>query len=191
MRAHVLTSLTVLMLLLTACDQKASPPTKSTRHTIGNGITMLEYRIGSIWGFGYTVRVLPIEYLVLEHENCPEAKKRIGSAPERDAQGICVIRINQQQSDRFEAAMDQFKNFSVPLSSYSLEDPYRRPDGQPCRNEVTDQQVISLIWTSTNGTRIATFYAGCDPKELAGFYESLRHVTDSLPIQGILAKQRT
>ena len=183
-------SLAVLVLLTGACNQKASSPSKpaSSEDTIGNQITMLEFNLGSIWGGGYHVRVLPGEYFVLEHKNCSQAKREIGGSPDPKSEGLCIIRLNQRVSDQFETAMRPYRKYAMPLASYSFGKPDRRPDGKPCRNEVTDQQMSTLIWTSTEESQIATFYAGCDPAEYASFYESLRHVTDSLPIQGILAE---
>lgn len=178
-------------LLIGSCHQKSNSPSKpaAAKHTIGNQLTLLEFRMGNIWGSGYAVRVFPDEYLVLEHKNCPGAKRDVGDHPDPNGEGICVIRLNQQQSDRFEMAMRPYRRYATPLSLFSLEDPDRRPDGKPCRDRVTDSDLISLIWTSTEGSQIATFYDGCDPKEYAAFYKSLHHVSDTLPIQGILAKR--
>ena len=185
-------SLVLAALLLCACHQKAAPPPKHenspSRQAMGNQLTLMELRIGNIWGSGYTVRVFPEEYALLEHKNCPDAKRQIGRE-DASAYGICVTRIDKQESDRFEAAMAPFRRYAVPLSSFSLSDPDKRPDGKPCRSNVTDQDLVSLIWTGTQGSQIATFYTGCDQEEFAGFYDSFQHITDGLPIKPILAKR--
>jgi hypothetical protein len=179
-------------LVLDGCNQGTNSPRKSesspARHPIGNQLTLLEFRVGNIWGSGYTVRVFPEEYLLLEHKKCPEAKRKIGG-DDPDAEGICVIRIDKGQSERFEGAMAPFRRYAVPLNSYSLDAPDKRPDGKPCRSNITDQDLVSLIWTGTQGSQIATFYTGCDQQEFAGFYDAFRHVTDGLPIEAMIAKR--
>lgn len=142
-------------------------------------------RVGSIWGDGYSVDVAPEEYAVVEHRNCPAAK---GSGHPDIESGLCVLRITKEQSDRFEAAMERFKRNAVPLQTISAEDWPDRPDGKPCRNKVTDSELISLTWHSTEGSKIAAFYAGCDPQEYGEFYKSVLAVTDVLPVQQIIAK---
>ena len=150
---------------------------------------LLELRIGNIWGNGYTVRVFPDDYLLLEHKNCREAKRKIGDRPDPTAEGICVIRIDQVQSARFEAAMKPYLRYAVPLTSFSLDDLDRRPDGKACRNYTYDVDLITLIWTTTQGSNIAHFYTGCDRDEFAKFYGALRRVSDPLPIQGIVTSR--
>ena len=152
---------------------------------VGQQATRLNVQVGSIWGGGYSVDVSPEEYVVVEHESCPDAK---ASGPVEGAKGLCVIRISKEQSDRFMEAMARFKNHAVPLQTFSLDDPYLRPDGKPCRNDTTDLRLISLQWTGTDGVKIATFYEGCDQEELKDYYKSVLAVTDALPIQQIIGK---
>jgi hypothetical protein len=125
--------------------------------------------------------------VIVEHKNCSEAKRQIGGKADPKSEGVCVVRVNRQQSEQFEAATRPYLRYAVPLSSYSMENPDRRPDGKACRVETTDQDVISLIWTSAEGTKIAPFYTGCDKDEFAKFYAALRRVSETLPIQRILA----
>ena len=185
-------SLAISGLFLSACDQGAHPPNKqassTTRHPIGNQLTLLELRIGNIWGSGYTVRVFPEEYALLEHKNCPGAKRKI-SGGDVDATGVCVIRLDKQESDAFEAAMAPYHRYAVPVSAYSLDDPDKRPDGKACHRNVTDQDLVSLVWTGTQGSQIATFYTGCDQEEFVGFYGAFRHIADRLPIRAIIGKR--
>jgi len=98
------------------------------------------------------------------------------------------VRITKEQSDRFEAGMARFKGNSVPLQTYSSSDPFVRPDGKACKNVATDSTIITLMWSDTEGTRIANFSEGCDPEEFDGFYKSVLAVTDELPIQQIIRK---
>ena len=123
---------------------------------------------------------------MVEHKNCPGAKE---TAPTDDARGICVLRITKEQSDRFERAMAPFKRYGVPLESISMEDPWVRPDGKPCRNNVLDTTLVTLTWTGTEGIKIASFYTGCDQPEFASLYKSALAVTDPLPIQQIIGKR--
>ena len=63
-------------LLLATCD---SSPTKAPpKDTIGDQLISLEIRVGNIWGGGYSVRVFPEEYLILENQRCSAAKRQIG-----------------------------------------------------------------------------------------------------------------
>jgi len=108
--------------------------------------------------------------------------------PADRAEGICVVRITKEQSNRFEAAMERFKTNGVRLESVALEDPYLRPDGKPCKQEVTDAKIVTLLWTGSEG-KIATFYLGCDYEEYEGFYSSVLGVTDALPIKDIIRER--
>lgn len=154
---------------------------------IGQIVTQLGVRVGGTWIDGYSVEVVPQEYAIVEHKKCRDAKDP--NAPRDTARGICVIRITKEQSSRFEAAMQPFKRYAVPLESVSMESPWLRPDGKPCRSNVLDTTLVSLTWTGTEGVRIANFYVGCDEKEFASFYKSALGVTDPLPIQQIIAKR--
>ena len=143
-------------------------------------------RVGSPWGYGYSIDVIPEEYVVVEHKNCPNAKR--GDVPSEVAEGICVLRISKEQSKRFEAAIEPFKRRAIPLESYSFDDPDLRPDGKPCRQNWTDAESITFFWTGTDGGKMASYYAGCDPDEFKTFYESARAVSDTLPVQQIIKK---
>jgi hypothetical protein len=167
--------------LLPACQKPNPTPAKAT---VGRQTTRLQFMVGSIWGHGYSVDVSPDEYVVVEHDNCPEAKDP--HSFDHPAPGLCIVRITKEQSDRFEAAMARFKRNAVPLESYSVTDFSRRPDGKPCRDRTTDMANISLIWTRTDGTDIAAFDTGCDREEFDSFYKSVLAVTDPLPIQQII-----
>ena len=179
-RFGVAISLLLTVWILAACE-KAKPANKP----IGHHVTRLSLRVGSIWGNGYTVDVVPEQYVVVEHRNCPGAK---GAGNPDIASGLCVLRITEEQSNRFEAAMERFKQHAVPLQTISVEDWPPRPDGKPCRNDITDSTLISLTWNSTEGARMASFYTGCDSEEFEGFYKSVLAVTDALPIQQIIDK---
>ena len=168
---------------LIACQKQTAKPAKET---IGHHDTRLSVIVGSIWGGGYSVYVDLEEFALVEHASCPDAKE-VGPA-DRTSNGLCVVRLTKDQSDRFEAAMERFKANAVPLESFSVEDPFVRPDGKPCQNEVTDSMLISLLWTGTKGVKIATFYTGCDRDKFQSFYESALAVTDPLPIQHIIDK---
>jgi len=177
-------------MLLGACHQSRSSPQKQvpspSRHAVGDQVTLLEVRVGNIWGSGYSVRVFPEEYVVLESRRCPDAKRK-SDDDDRNAEGICVLRVDKSQSDKFDAALAPFRRYALPLSSFSLDEAgIKRPDGARCRSNVTDQDLISLVWTGTQGAQIATFYTGCDQQEFAAFYDKLSHVTDSLPTRAIL-----
>jgi hypothetical protein len=185
-------SFPILAVLVAGCHQQSNEPAKPkispAKQTIGNQLTLLELRVGNTWGFGYDVRLFPDEYVIVEDKSCEAGKREVDGKPDPKGEGICVIRVNQQQSDRFEAAMRPFRRYAIPLSSFSIEDPVRRPDGKPCREYTTDADGISLTWTGTEGSQIATFYDGCDSKEYAALYESLHHLADALPIQAVLPK---
>lgn len=148
-------------------------------------MTQLGVRVGGTWQDGYSVNVAPHEYVIVEHENCPDAKELgpIGGA------GLCVLRITKEQSERFEAAMERFKRHARPLESYSFEDQDVRPDGKPCKSQVTDATQIGLLWTGTEGAKVATFYTGCDQEEFDSFYKSVLAVTDPLPIKHIIGEE--
>jgi hypothetical protein len=181
----------ILALFVAGCQQRnesPKPKVSPAKHTMGNQLTLLEFRLGNIWGFGYDVRLFPDEYVIVEDKNCGEAKEEIEGKPDPKGEGICVVRVNQQQSDRFEAAMRPYRRYAIPLSSFSVEDPIPRPDGKRCRYYSTDMDGISLIWTGTEGSQIAVFYDGCDSKEYATLYDTLHHLTDALPIQAVLPK---
>jgi hypothetical protein len=169
--------------MVAACGE-AKP--ESPKTTIGHHVTHLTVSIGGTWGHGYAVDVVPNNYAVVEHVACPEAKRP--EVPTDDADGLCIVRITKDQSKRFEAAMDRFERYAKPLQNFSFEDPWTRPNGKPCKSQVTDATIISMEWTGTQGAKIATFYTGCDPEELAAFYNSALAVTDSLPIQQIIGK---
>jgi len=123
---------------------------------------------------------------MVEHKNCPDAKE--ARSTKDDALGICVFRITKEQSDQFEKAMAPFKRYAVPLQSVSMEDPWVRPDGKPCKSNVLDTTLVTLTWTGTEGIKIASFYTGCDESEFAGFYKSVLAVTNELPIKQIIQK---
>jgi hypothetical protein len=169
--------------VLVGCDKRQTQP---TRKTVGNYTTLIGMYVGSAWGGGYSVHVSPEEYVVVEHANCPEAKE--SGAHAGAAKGLCVLRITREQSDRFEAALEPFKRNAVPLQSYSVTDPYVRPDGQSFKKEATDSTIITFQWTGTQGAKIANFYTGCDEREFGDFYKSVLAVTDLLPIQQIIGK---
>ncbi|MEO6359310.1 MAG: hypothetical protein ABIO43_01890 [Sphingomicrobium sp.] len=154
---------------------------------IGQHVLRLSVQVGSGWGGGYSVDVVPAEYAVIEHANCPNAKET-AAIPQHLLNGLCVARINREQSSRFEAAMDQFRGRAVPLQSFLLENQEVRPDGKPCRIRATDSTDVSLVWSGTEGVKIATFYLGCDTDEFGAFYKSLLAVTDPLPIQHIIGE---
>ena len=78
---------------------------------------------------------------------------------------------------------------AVPLESYSLEDPALRPDGKPCKGVATDSATVMLMWTSTEGVKIAWYDLGCDYKEFENFYKSLLLVTAPLPIHQIIKER--
>lgn len=169
------------------CGKKAETPIereKPTSKPIGSAVTHLGVHVGSIWGDGYSVDVVPEDYVVVEHRNCPNAKE--ANVPSDSADGFCVVRITKEQSTRFETAMERFKKNSIPLESFSFEAPYVRPDGKPCKSQWTDHRVINLLWTGTEGVKIATFYEGCDRDEFEAFYKSVLAVTDPLPIKQII-----
>jgi hypothetical protein len=168
---------------LVACDKREPQP---SRKTVGDYTTLLSVYVGGTWKNGYSVYVSPEEFLVIEHANCPEAKQTGPSAGQ--PKGLCVLRVTKEQSDRFEEALKPFKRSAVPLQSYSVEDPFVRPDGKPCKNEVTDSTIITFMWTSASGVKIANFYTGCDADEFGTFYKSALAVTDQLPIQQIIGK---
>jgi hypothetical protein len=169
---------------LTSCEKAQTNP---SRQPIGPATTQLGVRVGSIWGGGYSVAVFPGEYAVVEHESCPAAKEPgpMSSRPK----GICVVRLTQAESDKFEVAMDKFKRSAIPLQSIAADDPWVRPDLKPCKSEATDHTMITLTWTGTSGVKMATFYTGCDQEELAEFYKSVLEVTDALPLQDIIRKR--
>ncbi len=168
----------------TSCQRPAAEPVKGA---VGHHDTRLGVSVGSIWGGGYSIDVAPEEYVVVEHANCPDAKDV--RATKREAKGLCVVRITAEQSARFEAAMKRFKRNAVPLQSFSVDSPFARPDGKPCKNEVTDSTLITLQWAGTEGAKIASFYTGCDQDELGQFYRSALAVTDALPIQQIIGER--
>jgi hypothetical protein len=171
------------MSMLTSCDKPA--PKKTARKNLSDVVTLLQVRVGSIWGGGYTVDVVPDDYVVVEHQNCPDAKNP--RAPNAEAKGLCVFRLTSAQSRRFEKAMSAFKRYAVPLQSVSLDDPWVRPDGKPCKHTVTDSRLITLTWTGSDGAKLATFYTGCDGDELGPFYRSALGVTDALPIGQLIS----
>ena len=169
--------------MIAACGK---PKPQPARTTIGHQVTQLTVRVGSIWGHGYGVDVVPDNYAVVEHVNCPEAKR--SGVPADAAEGLCAVRLTEDQSNRFAAAVERFKRYAIPLQSFSFDDPWTRPGGKPCKNQVTDSTLISMTWSGTDGAKMATFYTGCDREELAAFYKSALAVTDSLPIQQIIGK---
>jgi hypothetical protein len=184
--SHVFRMATCLLtaaIIPAACKQGKPEPAK---HTIGHQINHLRVGVGSIWGDGYSVDVVPESYAVVEHSNCPLAKE--APPPTGPASGLCALRITKEQSDRFEAGMERFKRYAVPLQNFSLEDSHRRPDGKGCRNEGTDSAWVTLTWTGTEGAKIASFYLGCDYEEFEQFYNSVLSVTDPLPVQQIIAE---
>src|SRR5688500_4786021 len=83
-----------------ACENRKDVPDKKT---IGHHHTQLSVRVGGTWGKGYSINVFPGDYVVVEHESCPAAKRP--GVPEEAAEGLCVVRITQEQSERFEMAM--------------------------------------------------------------------------------------
>lgn len=180
------TALLIAATVLDACDTQGPKP---AREAVGQYTSLLSFHVGGIWGGGFSVNVAPEEYAVVEHSNCRTAKERALDAEE--PKGLCVVRISKEQSDRFEAAMERFKRNAVPLQSYSVEDPFVRPDGKPCRNRVTDSTIMTLMWSGTEGVRIANFYTGCDPEEFDNFYRSVLAITDTLPIDQIIGKMST
>lgn len=155
------------------------------RSVIGDQITHLSIGVGDIWEGGYSVDVVPGEYAVIEHKKCPDEKE--AATPSSQGRGLCVIRITEDQSRRFETAMSRFKARARPLETISLDDKDLRPDGKPCRLNATDQRMISLFWTGTDGVRMASFYEGCDQDEFKDYYRSVLSVTDALPMKGIFS----
>lgn len=178
--------------MVVGCQQKTTPAAKQTnsqsKYVIGKQLMALGFQTRSIWGGGYTVRVFPDEYLVLEDRNCTDAKQTIGGRSASSDLGLCTIRLDHAHSERFESAMRPYRRYAAPLSSYSPDQPVRRPDGKPCRVHLTDSTYVDLIWITTEGAEMAIFYRGCDPKEFGAFYKALDHVTDALPIHGFIAE---
>jgi hypothetical protein len=185
-RSRAATCLLLGASILASCQTETQEP----EDAVGHHLTHLSVGVGSIWGGGYSVEVRPQDYVVVGHASCPDAKDtRFPEDPMFPAEGLCVLRITKEQSDRFEAAMEPFKRHAVPMESYSFDSPQPRPDGKPCKNEVTDSTLVNLLWTGTEGVKIATFYFGCDREEFRDFYESVLAVTDPLPIQQIIAER--
>ena len=180
-RLRLATWLLLVASLLPACQKRTAEPAKKT---IGHLDTRLSVHVGGTWNRGYSVDVDPEQFALVESERCPNAKE--AAPPEETSKGLCVVRITKDQSDRFAAAMERFKANAVPLETFSFEDPWIRPDGKPCQNEVTDSTMVSLLWTGTKGVKIATFYMGCDRDQFQSFYKSALAVTDPLPIQHII-----
>jgi hypothetical protein len=180
LRARALWLLTAITLGACGKAHRTEPP----RKTIGDYTTSLSVYVGGTWNDGYSVYVSPEEYAVVEHAKCANAKETGPTAG--PPKGLCVLRPTKDQSDRFVAAMERFKRYAVPLQSYSVDNPFVRPDGKPCKNEVTDSTIITLMWTGTEGAKVASFYTGCDREEFNSFYKSALAVTDPLPIQQII-----
>jgi len=174
--------LCALSIWVTSACEKSVPPSDDAK--VSHSITRLSMSVGSIWGGGFALDVVPEEYAVIENEKCPLAKEagRAGNA----SKGFCVVRITKAQSQRFEQEMERYRSIAVPLEKYKFGDAYARPDGKRCRNTVTDSTSVLLMWTGTEGVRVAEFYLGCDPDELSNFYKQLLSITDALPIQNII-----
>jgi len=85
--------------------------------------------------------------------------------------------------------MSRYKRYSVPAEAFKIDGPNVRPDGKHCTNMVTDQSLITLMWSGSDGVRIASFYEGCDPREFEPFYKSVLAVSDPLPIQQIIGQR--
>ena len=181
LRLFAATCVLLAAMVSSACQKQKPKPVKAG---IGHVVTGLSVGVGGTWAAGYSVHVSPEEYALVEAESCPTAKEAgpIGAK----LNGLCVVRITKEQSDRFQAAMMPFKRNAIPLESFSFEDPYVRPDGRLCKKKVTDSRTISLLWSSTEGVQIATYYLGCDYEEFENFYKSLLSVTAPLPIQHII-----
>ena len=141
-RPTLVTCVALAASAVAAC-QKPNP--EPTRKTIGHAVTRLGVRVGGTWISGYSVEVAPQEYVMVEHKNCPDAKE--ARSTKDDALGICVFGITKEQSDQFEKAMAPFKRYAVPLQSVSMEDPWVRPDGKPCKSNVLDTTLVTLTWT--------------------------------------------
>ena len=181
LRLFAATCVLLAAMVSSACQKQKPKPVKAG---IGHVVTGLSVSVGGTWAAGYSVHVSPEEYALVEAESCPNAKEAGPIGAKLD--GLCVVRITKEQSDRFQLAMTRFKRNVVPLETYSFEAPYVRPDGKSCKNEVTDSTIVSLVWTSTEGLKIATYYLGCDYEEFGNFYKSLLSVTAPLPIQHII-----
>ena len=173
----------ILAVTLFASALISCQPTKPGRDAVGDETIMLSYRQHGTWGDPVTVRVFPEEYLVLEHPRCAPSnsthKNNTGSP------AYCVIKIGQGQSKAFEKAMEPFRKYSVPLDSFSIEDPPTSPDSKPCP-VAFDFPLYSLIWTTTRGSKIATFDFGCRSKENPQFYRDLEAIKDTIPIKEIV-----
>ena len=170
---------TVVASILGGCQ-----PTKPKKDIVGDQLMMLSYRQHGTWGDPVTVRVFLEEYLVLDHPQC--AHPRSAQKNKIRSPAYCVIKINQGQSKAIEKAMEPFRKYAVPLDTFSLDGEPTSPDGKPCPMAF-DFPLYSLMWTTTRGSRIATFDSGCRSKENPQFYRDLEAIKDILPIKEIVA----
>jgi hypothetical protein len=146
---------------------------------IGDATMELAYRTAGTWRDRFDIRVVPGEMLVIQHAKCP--KVPTAGRISYDPLGVCVIRIDEAQSKAFEAAMAPYKKYAIPLYSFSIENTAPSgPDGRACQGAL-DAPWYALEWTTTRGTEIAVFDAGCYEKS-PSFYEALEKMPEKLPI---------
>ena len=174
----------MLVVSIFASTVAGCQPAKPNKDALGDTTIMLSFRKHGTWGEPITVRAFPDEYLVLEHQRC--RREDTADATRSGLPGYCVFKIDDSQTNALEKAMEPFRKYAVPLGSFSMANPPATPDGKPCP-KAFDFPLYSLTWTTTRGTRIATFDSGCRAKENPQFYRNLDAITDTLPLKEILA----